>query len=179
MSSCKLIDSYEQLIGLFRKLKRSYDRFTKSWAYNISKFIPYNLELFSYIMQGIKIWCFCDEMNCMSVLYKTALSNIYRHAIQYAELLVCCYFPNIRCYEYNTILHNGLCNILCILTSSAPLHLMVQTQNEEFSWAREIERQGEKKESRREQLEIHSSWYKHGCCPKIEGFAGTILLHFI
>ena len=34
-----------------------------------------------------------------------------------------------RFYEYNTFLLNGLCNILCILTSSGPLHLMVQAQN--------------------------------------------------
>ena len=42
------------------------------------------------------------------------------------SLLVVCHFPNFRRYEYNTILFYGLCNILCILTSYAPLHLMVK-----------------------------------------------------
>ena len=42
------------------------------------------------------------------------------------SFLVVCHFPNFRRYEYNTILFYGLCNILCILTSYAPLHLMVK-----------------------------------------------------
>ena len=54
--------------------------------------------------------------------------NIFKDAwCKSIELLLCCYIPTIKCYEYNTILFNGLCNILCILTSSAPLHLMVKT----------------------------------------------------
>ena len=42
------------------------------------------------------------------------------------SLLVVCHSPNFRRYEYNTISFYGLCNILCILTSYAPLHLMVK-----------------------------------------------------
>ena len=73
-----------------------------------------------------------------------------------------CYFTYRICYEYNTILFNGFCNILCILTSYAPLHLMVQLIVRFFM------------NRRTSYVDLNLKHFR-----EVLHFAGTILLYFI